>query len=86
MKSLNVKLNRAPLGSIGANSTGCPASPVQHGRQPERDLGEEHHQQEADDLERDEGQTPAKISCSVTSSGATDLSQKQAGPKGGDRK
>ena len=32
------------------------------------------------------GSTETKISCSVMSFGATDLSQKQAGPNGGDRK
>ena len=32
------------------------------------------------------GRTARKISCSVTSLGATDFSQKQAGPKGGDKK
>ena len=31
------------------------------------------------------GSTLTKISCKVTSFGATDLSQKQAGPKGGER-
>lgn len=32
------------------------------------------------------GNTAIKISCNSISGGATDLSQKQAGPNGGDRK